>query len=79
MYYSVKDKVTFDGTEYSFDSINGNKILLKLKTNGSLSYYKIVDKGMASFSLIDLSGEDKINASGYTAENLISTLQPSET
>ncbi|MCD9853542.1 T9SS type A sorting domain-containing protein [Epilithonimonas sp. JDS] len=69
MYYSVKDKVRIGGTEYSFNSTDGNKILLKLDTNGNLVYYKTTDKGMLAYSLVDVIENDKINASGFTSEN----------
>jgi|GEM_PF-1564432 len=69
MYYSVKDKVNFNGTEYSFNVTDGNKILLKLDTNGNRVYHKITDKGMLSISLTDVIENDKINVSGFTAEN----------
>ncbi len=69
MYYSVKDKVRFNGTEYSFNATDGNKILLKLDTNGNLVYYKTTDKGMLAYSLVDVIENDKVNVSGFTTEN----------
>lgn len=69
MYYSVKDKVTINAVEYSFNAIDGNKILLKLNTNGNLIYYKTTDKGMLSSPLVDVIENDKINVSGYSSEN----------
>lgn len=69
MYYSVRDKVRFNGTEYSFNATDGNKILLKLNANGNLVYYKIADKGMYYFPLVDVIENDKVNVSGYTAEH----------
>lgn len=69
MYYSVKDKVTINAIEYSFNATDGNKILLKLNTNGNLVYYKTTDKGMLSYPLVDVIENDKINVSGFTAEN----------
>ncbi|KFC19915.1 T9SS type A sorting domain-containing protein [Chryseobacterium sp. FH1] len=68
MYYSVRDKVRFNGTEYSFNATDGNKILLKLDTNGNLVYYKIADKGMYYFPLVDVIENDKVNVSGYSVE-----------
>ena len=69
MYYSVKDKVTINAVEYSFNATDGNKILLKLNTDGNLVYYKTTDKGMNSYPLVDVIENDKINVSGYTSEN----------
>lgn len=69
MYYSVKDKVRFNGTEYSFNQTDGNKILLKLDTSGNRVYHKIADVGMQSYSLVDVIESDKINVSGFTTEN----------
>ncbi|WP_333852202.1 T9SS type A sorting domain-containing protein [Epilithonimonas sp.] len=69
MYYSVKDKVDISGTEYSFDSVNGNKIFIKLNTSGELVYYRTVDKGMFAYSLVDVIDNDKINLSGFSHEN----------
>lgn len=69
MYYSVKDKVNFNGTEFSFNATEGNKILLKLDTNGNRVYHKIADKGMQGYSLVYVIENDKINVSGFTTEN----------
>jgi len=69
MYYSVKDKVRFNGTEYSFNATEGNKILLKLNTNGNRIYHIVADKWLYSNSLIDVIGNDKINVTGFTMEN----------
>ncbi|QOW10364.1 T9SS type A sorting domain-containing protein [Kaistella flava (ex Peng et al. 2021)] len=67
IYTYAKDKISFNGLEYSFDENNGNKILMKIDTSGNLKYFKRADINFASGSLIDVIGEDKINVSGFTS------------
>lgn len=70
MYYYVKDKMSYNGTEYSFDKIKGNKVLLKIGNNGNLNYLKNVDLGTSSsYPMVDVISNDKINLSAYTLEN----------
>lgn len=69
MYYFAKDKVSIDGTEYSFDAVYGNKILAKLDPSGNLKYLKAVDGAPYGTNFIDVIGDDIINVSGFTNEN----------
>lgn len=71
MFYYVKDKVSLNGLEYSFDSVKGNKVLLKLNTNGGLSYLKTIDYGASSFPMVDVIANDKLNISAFTLENSV--------
>lgn len=71
IYYSgVKDKMKINGTEYNFDTVKGEKILIKFDTDGNQAYLKSVDYGN-SHSSIDVFGVDKINVNSYTKENNI--------
>ncbi len=69
MFYYVKDKVSINGTEYSFDNTKGNKILLKMTTNGLLEYIKTVDLSASSYPIVDVMGDNKINVVAFTSEN----------
>lgn len=69
MYYYVKDKISIDNTEYQFDAVRGNKILLKLDTDGKYQYSKVIDYGLNAFPIIDVIGNDQVNISAHTNEN----------
>ena len=69
MYWYAKDKVTYNGTEYSFDANTGNKILTKLDTSGNLKYFKAIDIAPYGSNFVDVIGNDKINVSGFTTAN----------
>ncbi|WP_136667328.1 T9SS type A sorting domain-containing protein [Flavobacterium sp. H122] len=71
VYYSgIKDKLKINGTEYNFNTVKGEKALIKFDTNGNQSYVKSVDYGNQHAS-IDVFGEDKINVTSFTTENNI--------
>lgn len=69
MYYYAKDKVTFNGIEYSFDAVSGNKVLTKIDNSGNLKYFKSVDGAVYNSNFIDVIGDDKINVTGFTTAN----------
>ncbi|WP_417429417.1 T9SS type A sorting domain-containing protein [Halpernia sp.] len=69
MYYFVKDKVSIDGTEYSFDTVYGNKVLSKLDTSGNLKYLKAVDGVPYGTNFIDVISNDLLNVTGFTNQN----------
>lgn len=71
MYGYVKDKMSVNGTEYLFDANTGNKILLKLDTDGSLKYSKVVDSGMNNYPMLSVFGNDKVNVSSFTSASTI--------
>ncbi len=66
-YTGVKDKLKINGTEYTYDSVKGEKVLIKFDTNGNQSYLKSVDFGNQHAS-IDVFGVDKINVTSFTTE-----------
>ncbi|MCG2610224.1 T9SS type A sorting domain-containing protein [Flavobacterium sp. SM15] len=69
-YTGVKDKLKINGTEYNFNTVKGEKVLIKFDTDGNQTYLKSVDFGDHKAS-IDVFGVDKINVSSYTTENNI--------
>ncbi|KEY19044.1 T9SS type A sorting domain-containing protein [Kaistella antarctica] len=69
MYYYAKDKVSFNGIEYSFDAVSGNKVLTKIDNSGNLKYFKSVDGATYGSNFIDVIGNDKINVTGFTTAN----------
>lgn len=71
MYWYIKDKMSLNGTEYSFDTNAGSKILTKLDTDGILKYNKVVDVNPMSYPMIDVFGDDKVNVSSFTSSNNI--------
>ncbi|WP_084466367.1 T9SS type A sorting domain-containing protein [Kaistella palustris] len=68
-YFYAKDKLNLNGTEYTFDAVSGNKVLMKLDTSGNLKYFKPVDFAPYGSNFIDVMGNDKINVTGFTTQD----------
>jgi hypothetical protein len=66
-YTGVKDKLKINGTEYTYDAVKGEKVLIKFDTNGNQSYLKSVDFGNQR-AFIDVFGVDKISVTSFTTE-----------
>ena len=71
LYWFAKDKITYNGTEYSFDSTIGNNILTKIDPSGNLKYFKAIDRSPSTTLSVDVIGDDQINISGFTSANNI--------
>ena len=66
----LKDKVSINGSEYTLDPVNGNKVILKFDTGGNLQYFNPVDTGLADVfnsRKIDVIANDQFNLSGITS------------
>lgn len=71
MTWNAKDKVSYNGTEYQFDALIGNKILTKISTAGVLQYFKKIDVNNTFYPVTDVIGNDRVNVSGFTLSNQI--------
>lgn len=65
----VSDRIVIDNIEYSYDANNGNRVIEKFNTNGTLQYIKSFDKALVSYPIIDVVKNDVFSISGFTNEN----------
>jgi len=67
-YFKFKTDLYYEGVTYPFDTVLGDKTIIKFDNNGNLLYNQIVDKNYVSGNLIDVFGVDKYNVLGSSLQ-----------
>lgn len=67
-YFKFKSELYYDGNTYPFDTVLGDKAVLKFDNNGTLKYLEKIDKDYLSGSLIDVFAIDKYNVLGTSKQ-----------
>ncbi len=68
-YFKFKTDLYYQGVTYPFDTVLGDKTIIKFDNNGNLLYNQIVDKNYVSGNLIDVFGVDKYNVLGSSLQS----------
>ncbi|WP_379965201.1 T9SS type A sorting domain-containing protein [Epilithonimonas sp. UC225_85] len=74
-YFGFKEKVTYNNTEYIFNTLEDDRVITKIDSNGNLKFFKSIDQSPPNnqntyyYNLIDMISVDKFNCLGNTNKN----------
>ena len=68
-YFKFQSELWYEGVAYPFDTVLGDKTIIKFDNNGNLLYNQKVDKNYLSGNLIDVFAADRYNVLGYSLQS----------